>query len=366
MYISDISILNFKNIKETEQSFSEKLNCFVGKNGEGKTNFLDSIYYISFCKSHTNPIDSQNILHGQEFFFIKATCTENNSDNIFSCGVKKHVKKTIQWNKKAYTKFSEHIGKVPLIIISPANEVLINEGSSDRRKFIDMVISQFDHNYIDTLIKYNNILKQRNTALKSRSGNNDFLFSMYNEMMEKYGRIIYNYRSNFIEKFRPVFEDFYNEISGGKEVITLEYVSDLQKGNLAELLEKNIEKDKIFEFTTAGIHKDDLNMKLNGYAIKKTGSQGQKKNFLIAMKLAEFRFLKKNMKTTPILLLDDMFDKLDSQRIENIINIISGNDFGQIFITETNIDRLSELMEKTGSNYKIFIVENGEIKEKES
>lgn len=366
MYLSNISIVNFKNIREAELAFSPGINCFFGKNGEGKTNLLDAIYYLSFCKSHSNPIDSQNITHEADFFVLQALYQNEGHEEEIYCGMKRRQKKIFKRNKKEYERLSEHIGRIPLVLISPADEELIREGSDERRRFMDMVISQYDHAYMDALMSYNKTLQQRNALLKNDSFQDESLWDMYEEMMAADAEVVFKKRTAFIEEFIPVFESFFQKISGGKERILLTYSSHLAEGNLMTKLLKCRERDLILGYTTAGIHKDDLVMELDGHPIKRVGSQGQNKSYLIALKLAQFDFLKKAGKTTPILLLDDLFDKLDATRVERIINLVAGKEFGQIFITDTNRENPDHLLQRTGEEYRIFYVEDGQIELMES
>lgn len=371
MYLSRLSILNFKNIQEAELSFSPNINCFLGKNGEGKTNLLDAIHYLSFCKSHSNPVDSQNICHNADFFVLQAHYQTGMHEEEIYCGMKRRQKKVFKRDKKEYERLSEHIGRIPLVLISPADEELIREGSEERRRFMDMVVTQYDRTYMEALVGYNKSLLQRNALLKNASLKNgmskdESLWSLYEEMMATQAHTIYWKRTAFIEAFTPVFEFFYQSITGGKERIQLQYASQLAQGNLAPQLRESRQRDLILGYTTTGIHKDDLIMKLNGYPIKRVGSQGQNKSYLIALKLAQFDFLKKTSDTTPILLLDDLFDKLDATRVERIIQLVSGKEFGQIFITDTNRENLNHLLQRVGETFRIFYVENGQIQAIES
>jgi len=361
MRITHLSILNFKNIRETELTFSPGLNCFVGKNGEGKTNLLDAIHYIGFCKSHTNPIDSQNIHHDADFFMIQASCQEDEQISEVYCGVKRRQKKLFKLNGKEYDRLSEHIGKIPLVLISPSDEELIREGSDERRRFMDMVISQYDHAYMEALVAYNKALAQRNVLLKEDIVYDESLFEVYEIKMELEGAIIYQKRQAFIKEFLPVFEQYYHDISGGRERICLSYTSHISDGSLAGQLKQVRQRDILLGYTTKGIHKDELRMELDGYPIKRVGSQGQNKSFLIAMKLGQYGFLKRNAHMTPILLLDDLFDKLDATRVERIIRLVSGDEFGQIFITDTNKQHLNQLLQRTGEDYRFFNIEEGTI-----
>ena len=361
MQITKLSILNFKNIREAELTFSSGLNCFVGKNGEGKTNLLDAIHYLAFCKSHTNSIDSQNIFHEADFFMIQALCEEDEITSEVYCGMKRRQKKVFKCNDKEYDRLSEHIGKIPLVLISPSDEELIREGSDERRRFMDMVISQYDHPYMEALVSYNKALQQRNALLKDDIIQDDSLFDLYELKMDMEASTIYKKRKTFIQEFVPVFEQHYHIISGGKESIRLCYTSHVEDGELAEQLKQTRQRDCLLGFTTKGIHKDELMMELDGYPIKRVGSQGQNKSFLIAMKLGQFGFLKKYTGHTPILLIDDLFDKLDSYRAERFIRLVAGEQFGQIFITDTNKDHMKEMFQRSGGVFRIFNVEDGAI-----
>lgn len=361
MHLDHLTVLNFKNIRETDLSFSPGINCFFGKNGEGKTNLLDAVYYLSFCKSHSNPIDSQNISHDADFFMLQAVYHGKGKEEDIYCGMKRKQKKVFKRNKKEYERLSDHIGRIPLVLISPSDEDLIREGSDERRRFMDMVISQYDHAYMEALIGYNKALAQRSSLLKENAFGDESLWELYEEIMETEGRKVYERRRAFIDEFTPVFENYYRLISGGRESIRLQYTSHLQEGSLTEKLKNARQKDLILGFTTAGIHKDDLEMQLDDFPIKRVGSQGQNKSYLIAMKLAQYMFLKKASGITPILLLDDLFDKLDADRVERIVNLVSGEDFGQIFITDTNRENVGHLLKKATGEYRIFKVENGSI-----
>lgn len=361
MQINELSILNFKNIIEAELSFSPALNCFVGKNGEGKTNLLDAIYYLAFCKSHTNTLDSQNILHEADYFMIKGTCQDEINISEVYCGIKRRQKKVFKFNNKEYNRLSEHIGKIPIVLISPSDEDLIREGSDERRRFMDMVISQYDHSYMESLVSYNKALQQRNALLKEDNIQDDSLYEVYEGKMSIEAGIINLKRMAFVDEFTPVFEYYYNMITGGKEVIRLRYFSHISEGDLDIQLKRTRQRDLILGFTSRGIHKDELLMDLGDYPIKLVGSQGQNKSFLIAMKLGQFGFLKKYVGKTPILLIDDLFDKLDQFRVENIIRLVSGEEFGQIFITDTNKEHLNNLLQRSGGSYRFFNIENGQI-----
>ena len=363
MTLKELTILNYKNIADASLSFSPKMNCFIGSNGEGKTNVLDAIYYMSFCKSMSTNIDSNVIRHEADFFMINANYeTDNGTLEELYAGMKRGVKKQFKRNKKAYKRLSEHIGLVPLIIVSPNDTILIQGGSEERRRFLDMVIAQCDSTYIDNLNAYNKALQQRNALLKMEEEPDLMLMQLWEEEMARHGEAIYKKRDAFVKDFIPVFQSIYRTISGEKETVTLEYVSHCQRGPLLEVIQRDRMKDRAVGYSLHGIHRDDLEMLLGGFPIKREGSQGQNKTYSISLKLAQFDFLRKTISaTTPLLLLDDIFDKLDAQRVENIVNMVAGNNFGQIFITDTNRDHLSQILEKSDSDYRIFYVKNGEI-----
>ena len=366
MILKRISILNYKNLEQVELDFSDKMNCFIGQNGMGKTNLLDAVYYLSFCKSATNPIDSQNMMHHQDFFVIQGFYeTEMGDTEEIYCGMKRRQKKQFKRNKKEYTRLSDHIGFVPLVMVSPSDAELISGGSEERRRFMDVVISQYDKEYLEALIRYNKALQQRNTLLKSEQGFDEELMEVWEEMMAASGEVVYRKRCAFIEEFIPIFQAFYSQISQHKEAVDLVYESHAQQGNLAQLLKESRQRDQIMGYSLKGIHKDDLLMQLGDYPIKKEGSQGQNKTYLIALKLAQFDFLRRTgSHTTPLLLLDDIFDKLDASRVEQIVKLVAGDKFGQIFITDTNRDHLDQIMQKIEGEYKVFSVEDGMIHER--
>ena len=367
MILKRISILNYKNLEQVELDFSPKMNCFIGQNGMGKTNLLDAVYYLSFCKSATNPIDSQNMMHHQDFFVIQGFYeTESGDIEEIYCGMKRRQKKLFKRNKKEYTRLSDHIGFIPLVMVSPSDSELISGGSEERRRFMDVVISQYDKEYLEALIRYNKALQQRNTLLKNEQGFDEELIEVWEEMMAASGEVVYRKRCAFIEEFIPIFQTFYSQISQNKEEVGLVYESHVQQGALLQLLKESRQRDQIMGYSLKGIHKDDLLMQLGDYPIKKEGSQGQNKTYLIALKLAQFDFLRRTgSHTTPLLLLDDIFDKLDASRVEQIVKLVAGDKFGQIFITDTNRDHLDKIMQKIEGEYKVFSVEDGVIHERE-
>ena len=366
MILKRISILNYKNLEQVELDFSTKMNCLIGQNGMGKTNLLDAIYYLSFCKSANNPIDSQNIKHDQNFFVLQGSyVTELGDVEEVYCGLKRRQKKQFKRNKKEYTRLSDHIGFIPLVMVSPADAELIAGGSEERRRFMDVVISQYDRDYLSALIRYNKALTQRNTLLKAEEEPDNELMEVWEEIMAMAGEVVYRKRKEFVNEFIPVFQTFYSSISQGQEQVSLSYESHADNGNLLQQLKDNRQRDRIMGYSLKGVHKDDLVMQLDSYPIKREGSQGQNKTFLIALKLAQFDFLRRTgSNTTPLLLLDDIFDKLDASRVEQIVKLVSGNRFGQIFITDTNRDHLDKILEKVHGEYKVFSVEQGHVIER--
>lgn len=362
MILERISILNYKNIEQAELSFSTKLNCFIGNNGMGKTNLLDAVYYLSFCKSHNNLIDSQNIRHNTDFALIQGYYQlEGDGVDEFFCSLRRKQKKQFKRNKKEYEKLSEHIGCLPLVMVSPADSELITGGSDERRRFLDVVLSQFDKEYLYALIKYNKALQQRNALLKSDMQVDETLYELWEEQLVCEGQIIYSKRKTFVEQFTPTFQYYYNFICGSNESVELTYESHFKDISPTELMKQKREKDKILGYTTTGVHRDELDMKLGDYSMKKVGSQGQNKTYVVAMKLAQFDFLKRVGSTVPVLLLDDIFDKLDSSRVEQIVKLVAGENFGQIFITDTNREHLDDILKNIDSEYHLYHVQNGNV-----
>lgn len=365
MYIRSISLINFRNIAHADLEFSPEVNCFTGLNGAGKTGLLDAVHYLAMCKSYFNPIDSQNILHDEAFFVSEGTFIINDEEEHIYCGLKRGQKKQFKRNKKEYPRLAEHIGLIPIVMVSPADTELVTGGSDVRRKFIDSVVSQYNRDYLYNLINYNNALSQRNALLKSVGGKSktDYAdFEIWDEQLIRYGQSIYEKRKEFIQNTLPAFMQYYSYISGDTEQVEIKYESKLESGNFAEQLRNSFSRDLALQYTTVGIHKDDLILEINDYPVKRYGSQGQQKSFLVALKLAEFDLMKETKGYSPLLLLDDIFDKLDESRITRLIERVSNENFGQVFITDTHKDRLKNILNKSGRKVKIFNVENGEIR----
>ena len=365
MFIRNLNVVNYKNLIQADLLFSSKLNCFIGNNGVGKTNLLDCLYYLSFCKSCFNLPDSQNVRHNEDFFVIQGKYDYSGEPEDIYCGFKSNHKKIFRRNKKEYERLSDHIGLVPLVMISPADSILIQGGSEERRRFMDSVISQYDRQYLDWLIKYNRALLQRNNLLKFFAANHQFdadSLEVWNEQLIFTGEKIFNKRVEFLESLLPVFQKYYDFICQGNEKVRLEYQSQLKDQDFRKLLADSVSKDTVLQYTTVGIHKDDLELKIDDNPIKKLGSQGQNKTYLISLKFAQFDFIRSVNKAKPILLLDDIFDKLDSSRVGQIVKLVSDSNFGQIFITDTNREHLDGIIREVGgSDYKIFLVSAGQI-----
>ncbi len=368
MILRKLSILNYKNIAEATLELSPKMNCFIGRNGMGKTNVLDAIYYLSFCRSAGNPIDSQVIRHEEPFFMLEGEYADSlaYSDErleMISVAMKRGTKKHFKRNKKEYKRLSEHIGLIPLVVVAPSDTLLIEGTSEERRRLMDMVISQYDRSYIDALSRYSNAHQQRNTLLKMEDEEPDpLLMQLWEEQMAESGEVLYQKRKAFVDELIPVFQDYYQRISGGQERVGLSYVSHCQRGPLLEVIQRDRMKDRAVGYSLHGVHRDDLEFTLDGHPMRREGSQGQNKTYVIALKLAQFDFLKRTAsQTTPLLLLDDIFDKLDAERVEQIVRLVSSDSFGQIFITDTNRDHLDQILRNSALDYRIFHVENGEI-----
>ena len=378
MILKRLNILNYKNIGEAHLELSPKMNCFIGHNGMGKTNVLDAVYYLSFCRSASNPIDSQVIRHGEPFCVIEGEYEDKGDGDVdgssesppllISVGMKRGQKKHFKRNKKEYKRLSEHIGLIPLVVVAPADTLLIEGVSEERRRLMDMVISQYDHSYIDALSRYNNAHQQRNTLLKQAENStsgvpfDETLMQLWEEQMAEAGEELYHKRAAFIEQLTPVFQEYYQHISGGQESVGLQYVSHCQRGPLLDVIQRDRHKDLAVGYSLHGVHRDDLEFTLSGHPMKREGSQGQNKTYVIALKLAQFEFLKRTAsQTTPLLLLDDIFDKLDARRVEQIVRLVSSDSFGQIFITDTNRDHLDQILSNSSLDYKIFHVEQGEV-----
>lgn len=363
MILQHITIHNYKNIAEADLALSPKLNCLIGHNGVGKTNLLDAVYYLSFCRSAFNSADSQLILHEQSFFSLHGIYqNDREEEEVIHCAMKRGMRKRFKRNNKEYKRLSQHIGLIPLIFVSPSDISLIDGGSDERRRFLDMVISQMDSEYMEHLSRYNKALQQRNVLLKQDTEPDTSLMEILEEEMALHGEAIFHKRNNFVQELIPVFQDIYNHISGLHEKVSLEYISHAQRGSLLDVIQCDRMKDRVVGYSLHGIHRDDLQMMIGDYPMKREGSQGQNKTYVLALKLAQFNFLQRTPSASkPLLLLDDIFDKLDAQRVERIIDLVSSNRYGQIFITDTNRDHLDCILKKHAFEYKLFAMEDGNL-----
>lgn len=364
MHLKSLTVANFKNISETVINFSPRLNCFIGDNGAGKTNILDALYYLSFTKSFFNVVDQLNVKHNESWFLLKGFYERSETEEQIICSFQEGQKKQIKRNNKVYRRMADHIGLLPLVMVSPNDSVLILGGSDERRKFMDSVISQFDSSYLEDLIRYNQILLQRNNMLKQLAQGihiDPDILEVYDEQLVESGERIFDRRKCFINDLNPVFQKYYTAISKGAESVGLIYQSDLADKQFGGALKDAFSRDRNAQYTTTGIHKDDLILTIGDYPIKKLGSQGQQKTYLVALKLAQFEFIRQVAGVKPILLLDDIFDKLDKHRVEQIVKMVAGEQFGQIFITDTNREHLDTILISVTSDYHIYKVSNGEI-----
>ncbi|MDR0349834.1 MAG: DNA replication and repair protein RecF [Tannerella sp.] len=360
MILKDLSVLNYKNIAHANIACSSKMNCFFGNNGMGKTNLLDAIYYLSFCKSHIHTSEKQIIQKDEDICVLQGKYESDGQTEDVFCAIRRGQRKQFKRNQKTYDKLSEHIGLLPLVMISPADSELIRGGSDERRRLLDMIISQHNKSYLHALIQYNKAIMQRNLMLRNQSHDNA-LYEVLEMQLNMHGQLIYEKRRELVESFIPLFNGYYQAICKSAETVRLQYISQLEHEALDARLAADRERERIAGYTLTGIHKDDLEMILDDRLIRHTGSQGQNKTFLIAMKLAQYSFLFNHGDTKPILLLDDVFDKLDAERVEQIIQLVSSDPFGQIFMTDTNLKYLDQILQTVHQEYALFKLEKGEV-----
>lgn len=357
MHLRKIGLTNFKNYELCELEFTGKINCFVGNNGVGKTNILDAIHYLSLTKSFFNSIDAINIRHGEDYFIIQGSFQKDGEDENIYCAFQKQKQKLVKRNGREYQRLSDHVGRFPVVMISPADSFLITEGSEERRKFMNKIISQYNPEYLESVLSYGKALQQRNRLLKDFRTTNSFdpeMLAVWDAQLARYGTVIYNERRILVDELIPVFSEYYSLISSGRENVRLGYRSHLADSDYATLLEKNLEKDRILEYTTTGVHKDDLLLEMDGHPVRALGSQGQQKSYLVALKLAKYDYIKRKSGLSPILLLDDIFDKFDADRVEQIIRLVGEGRFGQIFVTDTHQERLQTILSSHNTEYRLF------------
>ena len=357
-----LTLTNFKNHGESNFQFGKRVNCFVGDNGSGKTNILDAIHYLSLSKSYFNKIDVQNIKFDEDFFILKGIFIKADEQSEIQCNLQKGEQKTLKCNGKKYKRFSDHIGNFPIVIIAPTDSNIILDGSEVRRRYLDSSIAQYNKQYLKNLINYNKALKQRNALLKSFAEKQYFdklSLETFDNQLIKFGTAIFKERTHFLERLIDVFKKYYANIASKNEKVNIKYQSQISQKDFSKALQASLEKDRVSQYTNVGIHKDDIVFEMDEYPIKKISSQGQQKSFLIALKLAQFDFMQKQMDFNPILLLDDIFDKLDDKRVEKIIAFANDGLFGQVFITDTHKQRTEEILNTSKMEYNLFEIENG-------
>jgi DNA replication and repair protein RecF len=364
VHLKSLELLEFKNVEATKLDFSSKINCFTGLNGSGKTNLMDAIYYLSFCKSFLNPTDAHSVRHGEKHCMIQGLYDLNKKTERISISIRKGQKKIVRRNKKDYEKLVDHIGLLPLVLVSPTDVNLISEGSAERRKYLDGILSQFDSKFLAHLVQYGRSLTQRNALLKYFAAERHFdrdSIEVWDKALLEHGLPIHEKRSELCAQILPYFQEYYKRISGEREEVGLEYKSGLDETSFEDLLENHLDRDLALRYTSQGIHRDDLQFSIGGHPIRRFGSQGQQKSYLLALKLAQFAYLKEGRKRDPILLLDDLFDKLDSGRIKNLLELLNGTEFGQVFISDTDHARLKGLLDGIEAEVQYFSVEDGKV-----
>lgn len=361
MYLKKLVLINFKNIAQAEITLSERLNCFVGDNGAGKTNVLDAVYYLSMSKSALTMTDGQSVRHGEDFFVVEGTYAGDSglSDTV-NCSFLRRSGKVLKLNGKEYDRMADHVGRFPVVMVSPQDSVLITDAAEERRRYLNAFLSQLDRDYLASLMRYNAVLAERNRFLKSSS--DEQMLQIYDMQLADHAARIYERRRDIIERMRPLVAEFYRQLSGDREQVEIEYRSELASASMGELLLASRERDIVNGFTTSGVHRDDMSLRIGGYPLRKYGSQGQQKSFLMSLKLAQYRILTEVCGERPLLLLDDLFDKLDTSRVENLLSLVAGDDFGQIFITDCNRSRLETILSRAGEKYALFTVEGGDIR----
>lgn len=361
MYLKKLVLINFKNIAQAEITLSERLNCFVGDNGAGKTNVLDAVYYLSMSKSALSMTDGQSVRHGEDFFVVEGTYAGDSglSDTV-NCSFLRRSGKVLKLNGKEYDRMADHVGRFPVVMVSPQDSVLITDAAEERRRYLNAFLSQLDRDYLASLMRYNAVLAERNRFLKSSS--DEQMLQIYDMQLADHAARIYERRRDIIERMRPLVAEFYRQLSDDREQVEIEYRSELASASMGELLLASRERDIVNGFTTSGVHRDDMSLRIGGYPLRKYGSQGQQKSFLMSLKLAQYRILAEVCGERPLLLLDDLFDKLDTSRVENLLSLVAGDGFGQIFITDCNRSRLETILSRAGEKYALFTVEGGDIR----
>jgi len=365
LLVHALELTHFKNHRASSWQFNPKVNIISGNNGNGKTNVLDALHYLSLTKSYLNTNDSQNITHGESMALLKAKLARKGSEHVLDLGLKKGQKKKVRLDGKEIDRLADHVGYMPVVMITPMDRDLIIDAAETRRKLMDTTVSQNDKHYLNALMAYNRALTQRNTTLKYFASNRTYdgeMIGLYNEQLAHNASIIFEARKAFASELLPLLTHYYHLLSGGKETVGVRYKSALHESSMTHLLTENESKDRILQYTSSGTHRDDLVFHLGEHPIKRVGSQGQQKSFLIALKLAQFEITKRHLGMPPLLLLDDIFDKLDEGRVANLLSLVHTEEFGQIFITDTHPERMLELSENLQLNHSTFeITDDGEI-----
>lgn len=366
MRLEKLSLLNFKNIAECQLLPSEGINCIVGSNGAGKTNVVDAVHYLSMSKSSLAMTDGQCLRHGEPFFMLAGDYTTDGDMGVtVTCGFEKGKGKSLKFCGKEYERLADHIGVVPVVMVSPADGALVSESADERRRWLNAFISQLDRTYLDATMRYNRLLAERNTLLKQGEMLLPELLDVVDERLAEQGERVAMARREVLERLAPIAERLYGEIAGERESVCLGYRSELNNSPFMDILRANRQKDLIMGFTTQGIHRDDVTMTISGYPLRKFGSQGQQKSFLLALKLAQYTLLHERSGERPLLLLDDLFDKLDEERLQRLIALTSREAFGQVFITDCNRERIISILRQSGLSFRLFAVEGGEVKMEE-
>ena len=361
MRLKKLLLINFKNITQADINLSDGINCFVGDNGAGKTNILDAIYYLAMSKSAFTMTDGQSVHHGEDFFVIEGSyLSDNNSVELVNCSFSHKGGKVLKSNGKEYDRLADHVGRFPVVIVSPQDSSLITDAAEERRRYLNGFISQIDRAYLHSMKRYNTILLERNRFLKSSS--DEAMLQIYDMQLSEHGTRVHEMRKTIIERMQPLVAEYYRALSDDREQVDISYRSELSGTPLSDLLLQSRQRDIINQFTTVGIHRDDVVFRIGDYPLRKYGSQGQQKSFLIALKLAQYRLVAEATGEKPVLLLDDLFDKLDMGRVEKLLSLVSGDDFGQICITDCNKVRLENILERAGKEYSLFVVEGGDLK----
>ena len=361
MRLKKLLLINFKNITQADINLSDGINCFVGDNGAGKTNILDAIYYLAMSKSAFTMTDGQSVHHGEDFFVIEGSyLSDNNSVELVNCSFSHKGGKVLKSNGKEYDRLADHVGRFPVVIVSPQDSSLITDAAEERRRYLNGFISQIDRAYLHSMMRYNTILLERNRFLKSSS--DEAMLQIYDMQLSEHGTRVHEMRKTIIERMQPLVAEYYRALSDDREQVDISYRSELSGTPLSDLLLQSRQRDIINQFTTVGIHRDDVVFRIGDYPLRKYGSQGQQKSFLISLKLAQYRLVAEATGEKPVLLLDDLFDKLDMGRVEKLLSLVSGDDFGQICITDCNKVRLENILERAGKEYSLFVVEGGDLK----